>query len=283
MKIGFIGTGRMGFPMALHLAKTSNELVVWNRTVEKARPLAEYGARIANSVKEVAENSEIIFLMVSDDEASRSILREIFSRAATQVIVNHSTVSPLHTHEAYVSARALGIEYLAIPVMGNPASVERGECLCIVGGSGNAFSRVSSLTGKYCKEHVYVGEPERASVIKLALNTMYFMALESLAEALLLVKSWNVEEKEFLDIASKLWLKAIVDRYAQRLLDDSIQTSFQLGLAAKDLFYAVLSGFHKGQPLPVTSRLAETFLEASQIGKIGDKDYTKIYKFLKCK
>ena len=107
------------------------------------------------------------------------------------------------------------------------------------------------------------------------------MALESLAEALLLVKSWSVEEKDFLDIANKLWLKIIVDRYASRLLDESFPTSFQLRLAAKDLYYAVLSGYHKGQPLPVTTRLAETFLEASHLGKLGTKDYSKVYFFLK--
>jgi 3-hydroxyisobutyrate dehydrogenase len=280
MRIGFIGTGQMGFPMARHLAGTGNEITVWNRTIEKAKPLANYGARIAGSIKELAENSDVIFIMVADDEASRSVLKEVFSHGKPQIIVNHSTVSPIHTREAYENAIAVGTEYLAVPVMGNPTNVEKGDCLCIAGGSEKAFQRVSGLTGKYCKEHVYVGSPEKASAIKLALNSMYFMALESLAEALLLVKSWDVGENEFLEIASKLWLKVIVDRYAHRLLDESTPTSFQMKLATKDLFYAVLSGYHRGQPLPVTTRLAEIFLEASKLGRLGDKDYTRIYKFL---
>ena len=66
MRIGFIGTGQMGFPMARHLVGTGNEITVWNRTIEKAKPLANYGARIAGSIKELAENSDVIFIMVAD-------------------------------------------------------------------------------------------------------------------------------------------------------------------------------------------------------------------------
>lgn len=267
--------------MAARLARTGHELFVWNRTIEKARPLEQYGARVASSLDELSRVAEVVFVMVSDDEASREVLSAVLREGRPRIIVNHSTVSPMYTREAVEEAKRRGVEYLAIPVMGGPSDIERGEGVCIVGGREEVFREVEPLTSAYCKEHVLVGSQENASVIKLALNSMYFSALEALAEALLLVEAWNVEPKVFFDAASRLWLRVVVDRYAKRLLDEKYPTSFQLRLAAKDLHYAVFSGYHKGQPLPMLSELAKTFLEASTIGGLGRRDYTRIYYFLK--
>lgn len=281
--LGFVGTGLMGFPMARRLLEAGYKVVVWNRTLSKARPLQELGAVVAGELREVAERADTVIVMVSDDEASEAVVRGLVSSRRGICIVNHSTVSPSHTLQARQLAEAAGSTYLAVPVMGGPPEAQRGELLGIAGGDPEALEGLRRILSAYLRELVYVGSPEEAVAVKLAVNSMYFSAMVGLVEAVLLAEAWGVEPSKLFEVAGRLWVRAIVERYGERLLSEEKPVRFKMRLAAKDMFYALKAGYDRGQPLPHIAALAQIFLEATALGGMGEEDYTSVIRFLRSK
>ena len=271
----------MGYPIAKRLLAAGYSVVVWNRTRERALPLAREGAVVADSLSELAKRSELALVVVADDEASASVLGELTSARSGLDVVNHSTVTPMHAQAAYRLCRERGCRYLTLTVMGGPTEAERGELVGMAGGDREVLDRWGEVFSKYVKDVVYIGSAEAAAALKLAINSIYFSSMISVAEALLLAERWGVRYEKFREVADKLWIKALLDRYAGRLLSEDQPLRFRMRLAAKDMLYAVLAGFNRGQPLPHTATLALTFLEAATIGGLGEEDYTRVYRFLR--
>jgi 3-hydroxyisobutyrate dehydrogenase len=279
--IGVVGTGLMGYPIAKRLLAAGYPVVVWNRTRERALPLAREGAAVAESVAELAEKAELALVVVSDDEASASVLERLTSAKRGLDVVNHSTVTPMHARWAHGLCSERGCRYLTLTVMGGPTEAERGELVGMAGGDREVLDRWGEAIGRYVREVVYVGSAEAAAALKLAINSIYFSSMVSVAEALLLAEKWGVSYEKFREVADKLWIKVLLDRYAGRLLSEKQPLRFRMRLAAKDMLYAMLAGFSKGQPLPHITAMAQTFLEAATIGGLGEEDYTRVYRFLR--
>jgi len=283
MRIGFVGLGVMGTAMSKRLLSLGYELVVWNRTISKAKPLEELGAKVASSPVEVAEKSDYVHMAVADDHASRAVVRPILKvRDKRVVVVNHSTVTPMLSVELYEEAREKGHAYLEVPVLGSWTEAEKGELLAMVGGDREVYEEVLPVLRGLSKEVVYVGEIGKASAFKLAVNLMLFNIALSLSESIALVESWGVDSQLLLDFMRKTWLKPVADRYGERLRAEEYPLRFRLVLASKDLLYAVRAGHYKGQDIPLTSSSAQTYLAAARAG-FGDKDYSRIYHYLKRK
>ena len=279
--IGVVGTGLMGYPIARRLLAAGYPIAVWNRTRERAQPLAREGAAVAGSLAELVEMSELVLIAVADDEASSSVLERLTSVKKGLDVVNHSTVTPMHARWAHGLCRERGCRYLTLTVMGGPTEAEKGELLGMAGGDREVLDRWSEAIGRYVREVVYVGTAEAAAALKLAVNSLYFSSMVAVAEALLLAEKWGVGYEKFREVADKLWIKVLLDRYAGRLLSEKQPVRFKMRLAAKDMLYAVLAGYSKEQPLPHTTAIALTLLEAATIGGFGDEDYTRVYRFLR--
>jgi len=281
-KVALLGTGLMGYNMAKRLAESGFSVTAWNRTLEKAMPLTSHGVRVATDIRGAVEEAGIIAMMVSDDEASESVLEQVFASAPKgTVVVNHSTVTPMHSGKMYQEARRRGLFYVAIPVMGGPADAARGELVGIAGGDLEKLDEIKAYREALFKSLHYVGGVEEATAVKLALNSIYFSAMIGVAEALVLVEAWRVPPQKLLEIAGDLWIKPIVERYGSRLLSETYPVSFKMSLAAKDMNYAALSGAEKGFALPHIAAMAQALLLASNSGGLGEEDYTRIYKFLR--
>ncbi|RLE59479.1 MAG: hypothetical protein DRJ35_05670 [Thermoprotei archaeon] len=284
MKIGFIGTGMMGYPMAKRLLEHGFKIIVWNRTTSKAVGLTEFGAELAESPYEVAAQADIIHLMVADDNASRQVLlgeKGVYDGISPgKIIVNHSTVTPMHTREMSSLFDKKAVEYLAIPVMGGPRDAERGNLLSLAGGRREVIDRINEVLMSFSREVVYIGKPEEASAVKLAINSLFFMSAAALSESISLVESWGVSPSKLFEVANRLWLKSLIEKYGERLLAEEFPTSFRLVLAAKDIMYAVKSGYEKNQPLFLNSTLAQMFLKAASEG-FAEEDYSRIFKYIR--
>uniref|UniRef100_A0A7C3SL99 NAD(P)-dependent oxidoreductase n=1 Tax=Thermofilum pendens TaxID=2269 RepID=A0A7C3SL99_THEPE len=165
--------------------------------------------------------------------------------------------------------------------MGGPSEAQRGELLGIAGGDLKALERLRPVLSAYLRELVYVDSPEEAAVIKLAVNSLYFSSMIGLAEAILLAEAWGLDASKLFQIVDKIWVRAIVERYGERLLAEEKPLRFKMRLAAKDMFYAMKAGYDRGQPLPHISALAQIFLEASTLGGMSEEDYTKVIDFLR--
>ncbi len=283
-RIGFIGLGIMGLPMASRLAEAGYSLIVWNRTPQKAEKLKERGVSVASSPAELASAAEYIVVMVSDDTASRSVLlgdKGVYeSIKEGSVIINHSTVTPMHSIEMYRIFKQRGVHYLEVPVMGSRGAAEKGTLLSMVGGDKELLASISGILKTYSREIIYIGPIGHATALKLAINSIFFNSVQALAEAIALVEAWGIGASKLFEVADRLWIKVIVDRYGRRLLADEYPVNFRLVLAAKDLMYTVQAGYEKKQSLPLTSAAAQTYLKAATSG-LGDKDYSRIFKFLR--
>ncbi|MEZ0346698.1 MAG: NAD(P)-dependent oxidoreductase [Infirmifilum sp.] len=282
MKVALFGTGLMGFNMARRLLEKNIPVVAWNRTIEKAKPLEEFGAEVTPSFQEALKKVDLVAIMVSDDEASGFVMENIcFESRGNMMIINHSTVTPSHSKKMHEMAHRVGCKYVALPVMGGPGDALRGELVGIAGGDWNSLDAYREYVDALFRKIHVLRSVEEASAVKLALNSIYFSAMIGLAEALVLAESWGTNPQQLLDIAQDLWIKTIAERYGSRLLADNYPVSFKLRLAAKDMLYATIAGGERGVSLPHISTMAQTLLSASMREKIKEEDYTRIYKFLK--
>ena len=279
--VGFIGLGRMGYAMAGLLREKGYELVVWNRTRGKAEAFAEkYGARVAASPAQVAEEASVIHVMVADDEASRTVIlgpRGILEGAREGLlVVEHSTITPGHSVFLWKVLGERRVGYAEAPVIGGPRRAAAGELLVLVAGDRRGLEE-SSVFG----ETLWLGEVPRASAAKLAFNSMLFTVIAGMGEAAALLEAYGMSFEWFAEkVLSKTFLRAIVERYGSRPFDPGYQASFAARLAAKDQAYFVEALRAKGLPGTHAASIQALYSLMDSLGW-GDADYTHLALFLR--
>jgi len=280
-RVGIIGIGNMGRAVTELLIEKGFKIAVWNRTKDKI-PNIE-GITPLSSPKEVADNSEVVIVFVSDDIASKSVLLDkngVFHTTNNKVIVvNGTTVTPMHSLQVSIEAKNMGIKYIELPVLGGPPLARKGELIGIIGGDLEIYKKVEEIVSQYTKTSVYAGEIPNASVLKLAMNSIFFGTLEVLAESMALVASWGIDVELLRKTGELTWTKALFDKYYDRILAEEHPVGFKVRLTAKDLLYAVLSGYYKNTPMPSISAAAQNFIYADNSG-YGEEDYTRAARFL---
>lgn len=277
MKVGFIGLGLMGFRMAKRLIEQGHDLVLWNRTIEKAQRL---GKNVANSPAELAKQSDFVMLMLSDEDACDSV---IFGKDGIvngieenkeYIIVNFSTVSPIYGIKTKEKLEQYNISYVEAPVWGSLKEAENGELITLLAGSENAIGKVKPAIEVLSKEIIYMGEVGKASAMKLVINGFSLTTVALFSEVISLAKGWEIDLDKVYDILRKTWMKAIVDKYGQRILNDEVPQRFKVELAKKDVFYALKSGYSKNIPMNVIAGAVKTYVGATKFRK-EDIDYTR--------
>ncbi|RLI65838.1 MAG: hypothetical protein DRO67_02095 [Candidatus Asgardarchaeum californiense] len=283
-KIGFIGLGLMGSRMVKRHLDKGYELILWNRTIEKAKQI---GGIVAKSPKELAEKCNIIFLMLSDENACDSVifgaqgLIKGLKRNQDFIIVNFSTVSPLYGVKASNALKELGASYIEAPVWGSVNEAEHGNLVILLSGGQKEIEKVRPTLQELAKEIIYMGEIGKASAMKLVMNAFSLTTVALFSEVVSLGLGWNLEASQIFDILSKTWMKAIVDKYGQRILSDDIPQRFKVDLAKKDLFYALKSGYYKNIPLHIISGAVQSYTGATSFS-LANLDYTRnIFRYYK--
>ena len=282
MKVGFIGLGLMGYNMACRLSSSGFRLVVYNRTMSKAlRFVDECGGEAVNSPRDVGDRSEVIHVMVSDNEALGNILygsEGLLASAKNFKVVVQSTITPQYSLSAKASTEALGKAYVEAPVLGSVTESREGKLITYVGGKAEdaGLPTLKALS----KEIFYVGEVPKASAVKLAINNLFLTSVAALAESIGLAIGWGVSEEEVLTYLKGTWLRFLVERYEVRGFNEGFPTRFSLRLAAKDLSYVSSALSKVGLPAGLAASAADIFNQASNSGLSG-KDYSNILLFLK--
>jgi 3-hydroxyisobutyrate dehydrogenase len=199
-RIGWIGAGRMGFPMAKRLLEAGHDVAVWNRTAEKAEPLRKLGARIVGRAADLA-TADVIFSIVSTGKdleevyfgpnGAASVAGEVPS-----VFVDCSTIGVEESARVRSRLRALGAEYIAAPVSGNAKVIVAGKLSAVASGPETVFHKVERLINVFAPNGVsYVGEGELARVCKIAHNVMLGVVIENLIEITLLANRMGVSRR----------------------------------------------------------------------------------------
>jgi len=281
MRIGFIGIGAMGTPMARNLIDAGFDVTIWNRTGDKCQPLVSAGASQAGSPTECAR-ADVLITMLADDAALAAVLREydlIDAMAADTVHVNMATVSTAKAVELAESHAAAGKVYVAAPVLGRPDLAAAAKLNIVAAGPEQGIERARpALDTMGAKVWPCGEEPVRANAIKLATNTMLVSAVESMAEAASMTAAHGIEPGDFLEIiTNSIFSCPAYLGYAPAMekRDYDNPQGFKLKLGAKDIDLALTAAHACNVPMPMSATARERLAEAMAAGD-GGKDLSAL-------
>ena len=262
-RIGWIGAGRMGLPMAELLVKAGNNVTVWNRTAAKAEPLAKLGAKVVKSAADLS-GLDIVFSIVSTGKD----LEEVYfgpggvtsgKGKLPAVFVDCSTIGVEESALLRKRLTAAGAQYIAAPVSGNASVIRARKLSSVASGPKAAFAQVEPLIKAFAPGGVsYVGEGELARVCKIAHNVMLGVVIENLIEITLLCNKMGVPRHAFLAFLNNGVMGSMFTRYkSPALVNLDWTTTFTPELLRKDMDLGLELGRDQDVPMPVTAAARE--------------------------
>jgi 2-hydroxy-3-oxopropionate reductase len=276
--VGFIGLGIMGKPMAQNLIEAGYDLVVYNRTREKAEELD--GATVAESPRAVAEQSDIIITMLPDSPQVEEVLAGedgVFEGIQEgTLIVDMSTISPVVTEELSQQAQERGASMLDAPVSGGDVGAIDGTLSIMVGGSEEDFERARPLFEVMGDTVTHVGLVGTGQVVKAANQIVVALTIEAVSEALVLGSKGGVPPEKILDVlGGGLAGNKVMEAKREKMLSHSFDPGFRVELHHKDLGIALAAGREYGVTLPVTA-IVDQMLETLKMRGRGDQDHSAL-------
>ena len=258
LKLGWIGTGRMGYEMAARLAKGGGDVTVWNRTRAKAEPLVKHGAKVATSLVELAA-CDIVFCMVSTWDDVKEVVagpKGLLSVKGKlpRVLVECSSISLEGSAELRTLLKARGVELLAAPVSGNAKVIKAGRLSFVCSGPKAAYEAALPYLKMIAPSASYVGEGELARIVKICHNVFLGVVTQSLAEITVLAQKAGVPRHAFLDFLNQSVMGSVFTRYkTPALVNLDFKVTFTPYLLRKDLDLGLDAGRRYGVPMPLAS------------------------------
>ena len=284
-RIAFIGLGNMGLGMACRLAESGFELAVYNRTSEKAAPVAELGARVAESPAEAASGADVVMLSLANQDVVSTMLfgdSGVFGNLREGGrIVDMSTVPPDFARELARRAAEAGYSAIDACVYGAPHHARTGELRVMVGGAEDDFTAVTSVLEAIGKEVTYLGESGMGSTMKLVINQLMGVQMPAMAEAIVFGERAGLPRDAILKMIAGSGYSSPVMTYrcafiGRRAFDDA---KFKLDLMRKDMMYLLSESQALGVPMPV-SQSSYAMLEAAKQSGLGDLDVAAMVAFM---
>jgi 3-hydroxyisobutyrate dehydrogenase-like beta-hydroxyacid dehydrogenase len=283
-KIGFIGLGIMGLPMALNLVKAGFEVSVYNRTRDKATPLEQAGARVASTPADAARGADFVLSIVSDSAASEQVVigkdgvLETIKPGA--IMIDSATISPVVSRKLACHVAGKQASFLDAPVTGSKHGAEKGELTFMVGGDREGFDRAMPVLKVLGKKHIYCGAHGAGLSAKLAQNVIQSTMVEIFCEGFVLaVKAGVKPETMFEIVQSSMARAALTDFKAPFIFKGDFTPYFPLKWMHKDVTLAMEAAFAQGVPMPAAAAVKEVYAATKAQGK-GDLDYSAVVTFL---
>ena len=262
-RIGWIGMGRMGYPMAERLLKAGYDVSIWNRTRAKAEPLAKIGGKVVDNLFDLKE-VDVLFSIVS---TGKDLEQVYFGKNSVtghrgkipKIFVDCSTISVEESASIRDRLAQLGSEFVAAPVSGNAKVIKAGKLSTVVSGSEAACKAVTPMLEVVAPQGVsYVGEGELARICKIAHNVMLAVVIENLIEITLLANKMGVPRHAFLAFMNNGVMGSMFTRYkSPALVNLDWTTTFTPELLRKDLDLGLALGREWDVPMPVTAATRE--------------------------
>jgi 2-hydroxy-3-oxopropionate reductase len=284
MKIGFIGLGIMGRPMALNLRRAGHALWVHGRRPVTMEVLVEAGAQACRSVADVAASAEIIFIMVSDTPDVENIVLGETGLAQRlrpgQVVVDMSTISPASTRRLAQELETRGVEMLDAPVSGGEIGAINASLSIMVGGREKTFERVKPLFNVLGKNVVHVGDHGAGQVAKACNQIVAALTIEAVSEALTFARKNGVDAARVrAALMGGFAGSKILEVHGQRMLDNDFKPGFKVRLHQKDLRIVIEDAHRLGIGLPGAALVAQ-HLNALMGSGDGELDSSAIVKVI---
>ena len=281
MKVGFIGVGNMGLPMARNLLRAGHSLVVHNRTPGRVEPLAAEGVSAAGSAVEAARDAEVVVTMLSDDEALRNVIFEqgvLEAMRPGAIHLGMSTISVAFSMQLAEAHAAAGLGYVSAPVFGRPDAATAARLWIVAAGAAEHIEKCRPLMEAMGRAVSVVGEkPWLSSVVKLAGNLLISSTIEALGETFALQRKWGVEPRTFLEIVNgALFNSPLYANYGGLIAEEKFEPAgFRLRLGLKDTRLVLEAADAVSVPLPLASLVRDHLLAAMANGK-GELDWAAL-------
>lgn len=280
IKIGWIGLGNMGIPMAAQLIKADYAVTVYNRSKGKESLLKEMGASTAETPKALIAVTEVVIIMVSDDTAVDQVFNDkdgLFDAdISNKVIINMSTVSPAISKEMASICKEKGGQYLDAPVSGSVKQAETGQLVIMAGGDETAFEQVKPILEKIGKMAVYLGDTGAGNVAKLAINSLLALYTQGLAETVLFANHQGIKTEDLLNLLNNGAIANVFTKIkGDAIIADNYKAAFALKHIVKDLNLAKDIGLES----PLAKTALDTFKAAT--AKFGEEDLIAVIKHIK--
>jgi|HubBroStandDraft_1064217.scaffolds.fasta_scaffold74049_2 3-hydroxyisobutyrate dehydrogenase-like beta-hydroxyacid dehydrogenase len=278
MRIGFLGMGTMGAPMALRLIGAGHELAVWNRTEGKTKPLLREGAIAAATPAEAELGADAVVTMLFDDAANEQALfgpnglMDALEPGSLHIAMSTISVALIERLTAEHASR--GIDFVAAPVFGRPNIAADGKLWIVAAGAPNAIERARPIFDPLSRGVTVIGtEPRQANAVKLGGNFLISAMIHSLGEAFVFAEGQGIEPALFLEaVNNALFQSPFYAAYAKVMLNPPEHAGATISLGEKDLRLLREAAASRNTHLSLTDTLAQVFAEARADG-LADEDW----------
>ncbi|TCL71102.1 NAD(P)-dependent oxidoreductase [Rhizobium sp. BK251] len=291
MKIGFIGIGQMGSAMAANLLKAGLEVTVYNRTAEKAKALADKGAKVATTIAGACKGDAVITMLANDDALESVVYEEgglLASLGRRALHISSSTISVALAERLASDHAAVGQRFVGAPVIGRPDAAAAARIFIIAAGASEAIADSTPVFDAIGQRTFVVSDtPKAANLVKLSVNFLIGAVIESVGEAMALVEKGGIDKHAYLDVLiSTLFSAPVYEIYGPLIAGDKFEpASFPAPLGQKDIRLALAASEDLRVPMPLASLLRDRLLtllaqggenlDWSAIGALAAKDAGK--------
>ncbi|KKD61151.1 2-hydroxy-3-oxopropionate reductase [Grimontia sp. AD028] len=282
-KVAFIGLGVMGYPMAGHLKNAGFNTTVYNRTTAKAQAWAdEYKGDFAVTPREAAEDCDVVFVCVGNDDDVRSVIYGddgvLTSMKAGSVLVDHTTTSATLAEELAEACKEKSVHFIDAPVSGGQAGAENGVLTVMCGGDQTVFDAVKPVIDAYAKQAVLMGKNGQGQRCKMANQICITGILQGLSEALILAQASGLDIEQMVSVlkhgAAGSWQ---MENRAVTMAQDKFDFGFAIDWMRKDLGICLDEAADKGLELPLTKEVDEKYARL-QVQGFGRMDTSVLIK-----
>ena len=282
---GFIGLGVMGSPIAGHIKKAGYKVTVFNRSEKKAAAWQKlYGGEIANSPAELAENCDMVFLCVGNDEDVEEVITGkggvLESIGPGGIIIDHTTTSAVLAKKIAIKSLEKEIFFIDAPVSGGEVGAKQGTLTVMAGGDKEAFERSQKIIQLYSKYSKRMGDSGTGQLTKMVNQICIAGLIQGLAEGMHFSEQAGLDTKEVIDVISKGAAQSwqMVNRW-ETMLEDNYNHGFTVDWMRKDLTFALEEALVNGTKLEIT-KLVDSFYSDLQHQGGGTWDTSSLFKRL---
>ncbi len=285
-KVGIVGLGMLGTAVASHLIKSGFDVTAYNRTEEKTLQLKDQGVRIVKTPREVAENSELVIIIVTDAHAVKQVSFNkdgiVEGYHKNLIVADMSTISPAESVKTFEKFQEYNMIKLDIPVMGGPNIAITGDLVMMASGNKEGFDKCIDVFDVIARKVFLLGDSNGvAHAVKLAMNLQIAMLALSLSEGITLVKESGVKPEIFLEVLNSTYFKTgMSEKKAYNMINGKYNTTFTLANLKKDISTITDAANALDIHLPMINHAEQIYNDAVVEG-FGHIDYTGIIEYIK--
>jgi 3-hydroxyisobutyrate dehydrogenase-like beta-hydroxyacid dehydrogenase len=281
--IGFIGMGHMGSHMAHRLLDAGYQLTVYDRTKERAQEVAQQGAQVAQTPKDLAANCQVVMACVTDDEAQEEVMfgpgGALAGTHVGSVIIDLSTVSPNASRRLFQAAKEQDVPMIDAAVSGSVPQVDQGSLVIFVGGEHTTYEQCTPILEVLGNTSFYMGASGMGTTMKLVVNTLLGLGMQALAEAIALGEKAGLEKGLLLDVLGQTTVLTPGQKSKlENVRREEYPTNFALSLMHKDFSLVLSRAYDVSVSMPATAAAQQMYTAAMAKGR--DEDFSIMIQFM---